>query len=82
MRKGRDVGSTGVYDPVVDGRALAFSPAGPRTFRDRQTGSRWSVAGVAVDGPLEGRQLTTLAHQDAFWFAWAAFQPDTTLVTQ
>lgn len=66
VRKGRDVGSTGVYDPLVDGRALTFSPAGPRTFRDRETDSRWSVAGVALDGPLEGRRLTALTHQDAF----------------
>ena len=82
VRTGRDVGSTGVYDPVVDGRALTFSPAGPRTFRDRETDSRWSLAGIAIEGPLAGRRLTALPHQDAFWFAWAAFQPDTALVKQ
>jgi len=82
VRKGRDVGSTGVYDPVVDGRALTFSPAGQRDFKDRETGSRWSLTGLAVDGPLTGRRLTALAHQDAFWFAWAAFHPETALVKQ
>ncbi len=82
VREGRDVGSTGVYDPVVDGRALSFVAAGPRSFQDRQTGSRWSLAGIAVEGPLEGRRLVALPHQDAFWFAWAAFQPGTTLVKQ
>jgi len=82
VRKGRDVGSTGVYEPVVDGRTLTFGPAGPRTFRDRETGSRWSLAGLAVEGPLAGRRLTALPHQDAFWFAWAAFQPETALVKQ
>jgi len=71
-----------VYDPVVDGRALTFSPAGQRDFTDRETGSRWSLTGLAVDGPLAGRRLTALAHQDAFWFAWAAFQPETALVKQ
>ncbi len=82
VREGRDVGSTGVYDPRVNGRTLTFSAAGPSTFRDRQTGSRWTLAGLAIEGPLQGTRLTTLPHQDAFWFAWAAFQPDTALVKQ
>ncbi len=82
VREGRDVGSTGVYDPRVDGRTLTFSPAGRTGFRDRETGSRWTLAGTAVDGELKGTQLKPLPHQEAFWFAWAAFQPDTALVKQ
>ncbi len=82
VREGRDVGSTGVYDPRVDGRTLTFSPAGRTEFRDRETGSGWTLTGLATDGPLAGKQLVPLAHQDAFWFAWAAFQPDTVLVRQ
>jgi hypothetical protein len=82
VRDGRDVGSTAVYDPRIDGRTLTFSPAGRTEFRDHQTGSRWTLAGLAVEGPLAGRRLTPLPHQDAFWFAWAAFQPGTALVSQ
>lgn len=82
VREGRDVGSTGVYDPRVDGRPLTFSAAGGAAFHDRQTDSRWTVAGVAIEGPLKGTRLTALPHQDAFWFAWAAFQPDTALIKQ
>jgi hypothetical protein len=82
VREGRDVGSTGVYDPRVAGRSLTFSPAGRSAFRDGETGSRWTLAGLAVDGPLKGERLRALPHQDAFWFAWAAFQPETSLVTQ
>ncbi len=82
VREGRDVGSTGVYDPRVDGRRLTFSPAGRTGFRDRETDSRWTLAGTATEGDLKGTQLKALPHQDAFWFAWAAFQPDTALVRQ
>jgi hypothetical protein len=82
VREGRDVGSTGVYDPRLDGRTLTFAPAGRTEFRDRETGSRWTLAGHAVEGPLKGRRLSALPHQDAFWFAWAAFQPDTRLIAQ
>ncbi len=82
IREGRDVGSTGVYDPRLEGRMLSFDPAGRDEFQDRETGSRWTLSGLATDGPLKGKRLATLAHQDAFWFAWAAFQPDTALVEQ
>ena len=46
-------------------------------FTDVQTGSAWSVLGVATAGPLEGRRLEPVEHVDTFWFAWAAFSPDT-----
>jgi hypothetical protein len=82
VHEGRDVGSTGVYDPRVGGRILSFRSSGRTQFRDRETGSRWSLAGVADDGPLKGTRLSALPQQDAFWFAWAAFQPDTALVRQ
>ena len=80
-RQGRDVGQTGVFRPELDGKPVTLRPAGRAEFTDRETGSRWSVAGVATDGPLAGSRLVRVAHQDAFWFAWAAFQPETVLRT-
>jgi hypothetical protein len=82
VREGRDVGSASVYDPRLDGRVLSFRPAGRTEFTDRETGSRWTLAGVAVDGPLAGSRLSALPHQNAFWFAWAAFQPGTALMLE
>lgn len=47
-------------------------------FRDRTTGSRWTIAGEAVDGPRAGERLEPVPEAYvAFWFAWAAFQPET-----
>jgi hypothetical protein len=74
----RAVGATAVYSRVVDGRALAFEPV-PAGFRDAETGSVWNLLGRAVSGPLAGRELRPLPHVDAFWFAWAAFHPATTI---
>lgn len=82
VRNGRDVGSAAIYDRRLGDRVLTFAPAGGEQFRDRETGSRWTIAGLAVDGPLEGQRLTRRVHQDAFWFAWAAFQPDTEVVAE
>jgi len=74
--RGRDVGATGVFEPTLDGRTLTFEPI-KAGFRDAETGSTWDVLGNATGGPLAGSQLTPVEHVDTFWFAWAAFLPDT-----
>ena len=77
---GSDVGATGAFSPVVDGRRLHFlAVAGG--FRDRETGSHWSVLGHAGAGPLAGENLTPVTHEDTFWFVWAAFRPHTRVVS-
>ena len=74
----RDVGSAAAFDAELDGRRLTFSAA-DGVIRDAETGSVWSISGRAVEGELAGASLTPLAHGNHFWFAWAAFKPDTLL---
>jgi hypothetical protein len=76
---GRDIGTVGVFDPVLDGRRLHFHHVGDG-FRDAETGSAWDVLGRATAGALQGKTLTPYRHLDTFWFAWAAFQPDTAII--
>jgi hypothetical protein len=76
---GTDVGATGAFSPVIDGRRLHFS-ASDGGFRDRETGSHWSVLGHADTGPLRGQNLTPVVHDDTFWFVWAAFRPHARVV--
>lgn len=78
---GRDVGSVGVFHPVVDQMILTFEYDGA-FFVDAETGSQWSIAGDAIAGPLKGARLERVAHLDTFWFAWAAYEPDTTLLVE
>jgi hypothetical protein len=69
--------------------ARAFETSRSFSVRDGQivddaTGSVWSVEGRAIEGSLagEGAELTPLdTGYVAFWFAWAAFQPDTVIWT-
>ncbi|MFN0090018.1 MAG: DUF3179 domain-containing protein [Acidimicrobiales bacterium] len=75
---GRDVGTTGAFEATLDGQVLTFRPV-DGGFEDTQTNSRWNVLGDAIGGPLAGRELTRITHVDTFWFAWAAFQPDTVI---
>jgi hypothetical protein len=76
IRQSKVVGSTGVFDPRVDGRVLHFRYENGQ-FVDDETGSTWSITGRAMSGPLKGRQLERVGHGDYFAFAWFAFKPDT-----
>ena len=72
----KDVGSTGVFDPVINGMTLWFS-YNESTFIDEQTKSAWDITGKAVSGKLKGTQLKQILHGDYFAFAWLAFKPET-----
>lgn len=74
---GRDVGASGVFLRSLGDTVLTFEAAGEGRFRDTGTGSLWDITGTAVEGPLAGTRLTPVAHGDYFWFAWAAFKPET-----
>ncbi len=76
IQDSREVGSTGVFDPNLDGQKLTFRPEGDAIV-DNETGSVWNILGEAVEGPLSGKRLTPVVHANHFWFSWAAFKPDT-----
>ncbi|HEV8572819.1 MAG TPA: DUF3179 domain-containing protein [Actinomycetota bacterium] len=76
ISNGRDVGASGVFVPVAEGRRLTFEVRGG-AFVDRETGSTWTVSGRAVAGRLAGEQLQPVPHLDTFWFAWWGHHPDT-----
>jgi len=74
----RDVGMAALFDRVVDGKTLTFESANGEIV-DAETGSRWNIFGAAVAGDLAGMQLRQINAFPHFWFAWAAFYPDTLL---
>lgn len=74
---GRDVGSSAVFDPELNGRRLTFKAAGEGLFRDDQTGSLWNMIGVATQGELAGERLSAIPHGNHFWFSWGTFRPET-----
>ncbi len=77
----RAVGATGVFDPRLDGRKLTFRTEDGGIV-DNETGSVWNILGEAIQGPLSGGQLAPVVHANHFWFAWAAFKPDTLISTR
>jgi hypothetical protein len=79
IASGRDVGTVGVFSTLVDGQQLTFR-AEDDVFVDEQTGTTWNVLGDATDGPLASNTLEPITFVRTFWFAWAAFQPETVLI--
>ena len=71
----KDVGTAAAFERTLDGRELDLRAEGDG-FVDREGGSRFDITGRAVSGPLEGRRLPQVRHDQQFWFALAAFVPD------
>jgi protein-disulfide isomerase len=72
----RDVGMAGLFSRNLDGQTLTFSHQ-DGTIVDDQTGSTWNVFGTATSGDFAGNQLQQINAFPHFWFAWAAFYPET-----
>lgn len=71
------------FERTLDGRTLTFyaDPISPESapFKDRETGSRWTLAGRAVDGPLRGKELNWVDSIQCRWYAWSHEYPHTLL---
>ncbi len=66
--------------PALPKRRLTLQPAGKSggaLFIDKETGSRWDIAGRAIEGELKGWTLSWLEGTQVKWFAWAAEYPET-----
>lgn len=75
----RDVGAAAAYRPFVRGEFIEFE-ARDGAIHDVETGSRWNVLGLAVEGPLEGERLEPVLSGNHLWFAWSVFKPETRII--
>jgi hypothetical protein len=69
-----------VWESAVDGRRLRFRLAGINNqnfiMQDDQTGSWWQqVTGRAIAGPLTGKRLTLVPHDEVAFRTWKADHP-------
>lgn len=71
------------FEAMLDGRMLTFyaDDISPETapFKDKETGTRWTLAGRGIDGPLRGKELTWVPGIQAKWYAWSGENPATEL---
>ena len=71
------------FDRRVDGKKLTFyaDEISPESapFKDKETGTRWTLAGRGVDGPLRGKELNWVNCIQCRWYAWSAEYPESNL---
>jgi hypothetical protein len=70
-----------VWETTVDGRVLHFYLAGINNqnfiMRDKETGTWWQqVNGKAIHGPLNGRQLKRVFHDELSFAIWKGEKPE------
>jgi hypothetical protein len=67
----------------LDGKTLTLEARkqgdGTTAFYDKETGTRWSIEGVAEDGPLKGKRLEPVNNHLSQWYGWVAYYPETTI---
>jgi hypothetical protein len=73
----RDVGMAALYSRAIGDQTLTFRIDADGVIRDDQTDSTWNIFGMATAGELQGAQLRQQLAFPHFWFAWAAFRPET-----
>lgn len=81
IESSKDVGMALMFDRTLPSGDILTFCSHEGGFVDIETGSRWNIWGEAIAGPLAGTRLQQLHAYPHFWFAWAAFQPETTLFT-
>ncbi len=69
------------FDRRVDGQTLTLyaDEISPESapFKDKETGTRWTLAGRGIDGPLRGKELTWINSIQCRWYAWSSEYPET-----
>ena len=70
-----------MWETTVDGRVLHFYLAGINNqnfiMRDKETGTWWQqVNGKAIHGPLKGRQLKRVFHDELSFAIWKGEKPE------
>jgi hypothetical protein len=70
-----------VWESQIDNRKLTFHLSGINNqnfiMRDEETGSWWQqITGEAIQGPMKGRRLNLVFHDEVSFSTWKAEQPD------
>ncbi|MFQ6011081.1 MAG: DUF3179 domain-containing (seleno)protein [Nitrososphaerales archaeon] len=70
-----------ILDRVVEGELLTFEILDGKLI-DHETSTEWSFSGEALSGVHAGKTLDRLDNGPHFWFAWAAFNTNSELLSE
>jgi Protein of unknown function (DUF3179) len=81
---GPDGRSVRAFERTAGGQTLDLylePDSNPFRLVDGQTGSHWDFSGMAVQGPLAGKQLPRLQTLKDYWFDWKLYNPQSLVYT-
>jgi hypothetical protein len=68
---------------VINGQTLNMevrkNRLGKAAYYDKETGTRWTIEGRAVEGPLAGKSLARIDSHMSQWYGWVSYFPDTSI---
>lgn len=73
-----ELSSRRIFRRTVDGRDLTFKKIN-NGLKDLETGNVWNNDGLGISGSLKNRQLEAPVYTQVYWYAWAAFYPETVI---
>jgi len=76
INESREVGSTTVFSAILKGEKLQFENTNEGRFKDKISGSVFTITGYCMNGKYKGLQLEPVRHGNHFAFAWFAFYAD------
>lgn len=72
-----------LFSPYLDGQTLNFTfNKGSETMTDAETGSEWSLSGVALTGTMAGKKLREISYTQAFAMCWIGMNPDVVILSE
>lgn len=77
---GRDVGATGVFRSALGSTPVNLLASDTEDRFVDQLGNVYNIAGKVLEGPNAGEQLERVEALNTFWFAIAAFRPDSIIL--
>jgi hypothetical protein len=70
---------TTAFNRRLRDKTLQFLVDNDDRFTDSTYHSHWNYEGEAIDGPVAGRKLASVASRVEEWYIWAAFSPRTSI---
>ena len=72
--------ATAVFKRIVDNMVISFTTINGHFAKDN-SGTEWNlITGKATSGKHKGKSLERVPAVNIYWFAWARFYPETTIM--
>jgi hypothetical protein len=66
------------WNREIEGKEFHFGFNQAKEFLiDKETGSKWNMKGVCIEGIMQGKRMNRVKSYQEFWHSWKEFNPET-----